>query len=318
MTEEDKTGGYKFAVAFLAASGSILYTIYNYTQNTPIHIHSYFAICLMIAGAVISIIGFFAYLFIKGYLMEAQCHSNAEGLNKLASRLYILSLLFFVLLTYWIIASFIRYNAPPEILKFSTITFLIISIFIVILIYINSYFSKKIPNEKSSSKKPSSKKKTLSEYIPAVFICIISIFLLCCVAFIFFCVVFYPPLHGHVEVDMASIHHKNDTQIPVLIQVTGPNTGLHAYLYKRISGNLSNISSIGPIEPIFVDPESDIEERNIESNDVLVGSYLGNGKYSVFINTTNLTTGYYELMCLRIGFYEKTCESKSFYLLNRS
>ena len=78
------------------------------------------------------------------------------------------------------------------------------------------------------------------------------------------------------------------------------------------------MSHIGPIEPIFLDPESDVEKCNIESNDILIISYLGNGKYSVFINTINLTTGYYELTCLRKGYYEKTRESKSFYLLNKS
>jgi len=67
MTEDDETGGYKFALALLAASGSILYLIYNYIQNTAIHLHSYYLICLMITGAAISLIGFLAYLFIKGY-----------------------------------------------------------------------------------------------------------------------------------------------------------------------------------------------------------------------------------------------------------
>ena len=120
---------------------------------------------------------------------------------------------------------------------------------------------------------------------------------------------------------MESIYYKNDTQIPVLIQVTGPNTGLFAILYKDIHGNrsnASNISFIGPIEPILLDLESDFEERKMVSNNILLGNYLGNGKYIIFINTTNLTTGYYELMCLRKAFYEKTCESKSFYLFNRS
>ena len=128
----------------------------------------------------------------------------------------------------------------------------------------------------------------------------------------------WSPFQGHVTIDMESVYYKNDTQIPVLIQVTGPNTGVFAIVYKDLSGTLSNIAYIGPIDPIFFDLESDIDERNIESNNILVGNYLGNGKYSVFINTINLTAGYYELTCLRKGYYEKTCESKSFYILNNS
>ena len=269
----------------------------------------------MIAGAAISLIGFLAYLFIKGYLMEAQGPANTEGLNKLASGLYIFSLLFFAILAYCTIVLFFENYAPTEILTIvKTVILVIIGLilFIVAFIYIYLHLSKKIPKETSPSEK-SSLKKILAGFFLAVVTLIIWILL-------WFCVVFYPPLHGHVEVDMESIHYKNDTQIPVLVQVTGPNTDLYVLLYKELPGKVkvSNISYIGPIEPIFADSESDIEERNIESNNVLVGNYLGNGKYSVFINTTNLTTGYYELMCLRIGFYEKTCESKSFYLLNRS
>jgi len=313
MTEEDKTGGYKFAVALLAASGSILYLIYNYIQNTAIHLHSYYLICLMITGAAISLIGFLAYLFIKGYLMEAQGSENTESLNKIASWLYIYSLLFFAFLVYGTIAFFFKNYTPTEILKVvETVILVTIGLFLFIFafVYIYLHLSNKIPKETSSSKKSSSNKKILAGFFLAVVTLLIWILL-------YLCVVFYPPLHGHVEVDMESIYYKNDTQISVLIQATGPNTGLLAVLYKELSGNLSNVSYIGPIEPIFVDSESNLEERNIESNNVLIGNYLGNGKYSVFIDTTNLTTGYYELTCLRIGFYEKTCESKSFYLLNR-
>ena len=122
------------------------------------------------------------------------------------------------------------------------------------------------------------------------------------------------PLQGHVTIDMESIYCKNDAQIPVLIQVTGPNTDLFVFLYKEISNNLSQISYIGPIEPTFLEPEHDIE---VISNNGLIGNSLGNGNYNVFINTTNLTTGYYEIACIRES-YCKTCEVKGFYLLNNS
>lgn len=317
MTEGDKTDGKKFALAFLAASGSILYAIYNNIQNVPINIDSYYVICLMIAGAVISIIGFLAYLLIKGYLMEAQCTADIEYLNKWASWLYRCSLLVFTMLACFAVLLFFTFNAPSEIQNFvkmiCSAIILLISLIIIILFisYIYLYLTKKIPNKTSSMNKCSLKKSDLAETILAMVIVIIWFLLL-------FCFLYFTPLQGHVEVDMESIHYKNDTQIPVLIQVTGPNTDLYAILYKELSGNLSNVSYIGPIEPIFLDLESGLEERKIVSNDILLGSYLGNGKYTVFINTTNLTMGYYELMCLRKNFYEETCESKGFYLLNRS
>jgi len=317
LTGDDKIDGNKFALAFLAASGSILYTIYNIIQNAPIAINSYLVICLMIAGAVISIIGFLAYLLIKGYLMEAQDTEVKEELNILASVLYKCSISVFALLACLIVVLFFEFNAPSEIKELiKMICWIIIGLFIIISVIIIIYQSltMKKQNKTSSMKKLSFEKRDLAGFILAVVVGIIWTLL-------FFCFVYYTPLQGHVDVDMESIHYKNDTQIPALIQVTGPNTGLYAFLYKELPDNVSNVSKIsfiGPIEPIFLDLESDWEERKIESNNILLSNYQGNGKYIVFINTTNLTTGYYELMCLRIAFYEKTCERKSFYLLNRS
>lgn len=109
---------------------------------------------------------------------------------------------------------------------------------------------------------------------------------------------------GDVQIDIGNIYYKNDTQIPVLIQVTGPNTGLYIELLKEQSNNLSRIAYIDYLEPQH--------NLKISSNNSLVGNTLDFGKYSVFINTTNLTTGYYELKCVRPG-YGGTYES--FYLL---
>lgn len=110
---------------------------------------------------------------------------------------------------------------------------------------------------------------------------------------------------GDVQIDIGNIHYKNDTQIPVLIQVTGPNTGLSIELLKEQSNNLSRIAYIDYLEPQH--------NLKISSNNNLVGNTLDFGKYSVFINTTNLTTGYYELKCVRPGYSRGTYES--FYLL---
>ena len=111
---------------------------------------------------------------------------------------------------------------------------------------------------------------------------------------------------GDVQIDIGNIHYKNDTQIPVFIQVTGPNTGLYVELLKEQSNNLSPIAYIDYLEP----------QHNLKfsSNNILVGNTLDFGKYSVFINTTNLTTGYYELKCVCPG-YSMWGTYESFYLL---
>ena len=320
-TEEEKNSGYKFAVAFLVATGSILYVIYDYIQNSPVSGHWYLVTCALIAGTFFSILGFLSYIFIEGYLVVVRDHIHTEYLNKIGTFLYKYSLLFII---FFIPGSMlvILMDTYPIIEKiFRAISYVIIVLFVIIVIIAIFFIilkkgKQKKPEPPTDQSRPFTKrlKDILLPIGGGVALSIFFVIFVCIVAFISS----WPPFQGHVTIYMESVHYKNDTQIPVLIQVTGPNTGVLAIVYKELSGTLSNISYIGPIEPIFIDPESDIEERNIESNNILVGNYLGNGKYSVFINTINLTTGYYELTCLRRGYYEKTCESKSFYLLNKS
>lgn len=316
MTEEDKNDGNKFALAFLAASGSILYTIYNIMQNAPINKDSFYLINLVVAGAIISIFGFIIYLLIKGYLMEVHSISNIDYLNKLASELYKGSIIIFAFFACIILCMFLELNVPSEIKKYINMIYCVViglSFFLMVIFYIKEVYLTK--NTKYKDWKFNKGDFALNKREFIVFFIGIVIFISLFLTFI--CVVLYAPLHGNVEVDMNSIHYKNDTHIPVLIQITGPNTGLYTILYQKLSDNMSSISHIGPIEPILLDLESDLEKHNIESNDILLGDYLGNGKYIVFINTTNLTEGYYELLCLRIGFYKES-EKKGFYLLNRS
>ena len=126
--------------------------------------------------------------------------------------------------------------------------------------------------------------------------------------------ILHSPLQGHVTVDMDSICYKDGTPIPVLIQVTGPNTGLSVYLSKEESGN--NLTQKDLIE--YLNPEHN-EKRTVsgDNNSILSGNALGDGKYSVFINTTNLPTGYYEIKSVRLKYTEKY-GVKGFYLLNNS
>jgi len=326
-TEEEKTSGYKFAAAFLVTTGSILYVIYGYIQNNPISGHWYLMTCSLIAGTFFSMLGFLSYIFIEGYFVVVRDHIHAEYLNKIGTFLYKYSLLFIVFFIPVSVLTILidTYEIIDIIFQIIFYFAVISSIAIIIIIGLFSIFKKYRPKKTkppTDQLRPFIKRIKLIEdiLVPVGWSVALTILFILFAALIFI-IASWSPFQGHVTIDMESVHYKNDTQIPVLIQVTGPNTGVFAIVYKELSGNLSTISYIGLIEPILIDSEgdiSDIEERKIESNNIMVGNYLGNGKYSVFINTTNLTTGYYELMCLRKGYYEKTCESKSFYLLNKS
>lgn len=301
--EEEKNGGYKFAVTFLISGVTILYTIYNYIQNTPIFLLPYYIICLAIAGLFYSMIVLFSYFLVKGFLMECQDPDTLKTLHNLVPKLYNHSLKSFTIsMLYTALITFV-YCIPPKILE-TVLVILIIILIIIILILIGYCIKKNITWEK-----PSLKKLNWAEFVQ----CALIVGGLC---FLLVCAVCFPPLQGHVTVDMESIYYKTDTQVPALVQVTGPNTNLSAFLHKGVSGNLSYVTHIISIEPTLLDIDT-LGKRSMESNDKLIGTYLGNGKYNLFINTTNLTTGYYELTCTRHVFYERY-DAKGFYLLNKS
>lgn len=131
-------------------------------------------------------------------------------------------------------------------------------------------------------------------------------------------IVFYSPLQGHVTMDMESICYKSDAEIPVLIQITGPDTNLSICLLKEESDHsLYEYDSITLISRYYH------SNKTVSGNQsVLLGKAIGSGKYNVFINTTNLSMGYYELVCTRHFFPSKFSakefkgSAKGFYLLN--
>ncbi|RZN16426.1 MAG: hypothetical protein EF812_00075 [Methanosarcinales archaeon] len=131
-----------------------------------------------------------------------------------------------------------------------------------------------------------------------------------------FPIVLNSPLQGHVTVDMDSICYKDGAPIPVLIQVTGPNTNLSINLSKESDHNLTLIDSI-ELKPEHNEKQTAYINKNSVLPGNLSGNALGEGKYSVFINTTNLTTGYYEIKSVRQKYTEKY-GVKGFYLLDNS
>ena len=324
MAEKDENDGYKFAITFLAASGSIFYATYNYLQNTPIRAESFCVLCFALTCVLISIICFLIYILIKGYLMDTKNGDSTKNLNrsaqvayKFALGFFTFSLIIFISILSYIVAHRFFTGLLQE-LGVAHIVLCCVSLFLSIItvslvyalvVYYRgehrswSYFSHLffIPVIKNA------------QVHGIILVGIVIIVLL-------FGVLNYTPFHGHVTIDMESVYYKNNTPIPVSIQVTGPNADIGVLLYTKNSSNSSALMSIlWGMEPDFFGQGSeDVLKRKLHSDNVSVGSYLGNGKYCVFINTTNLPIGYYELICIREGFWKETCEGKSFYLVNKN
>lgn len=113
-------------------------------------------------------------------------------------------------------------------------------------------------------------------------------------------------MQGHITTDMASIHDKNELLIPISVAITGPKNDFLINLSKGDSNHDINL-----IDSIEFKQIHDPNKMEFSKNSVLFGNEMQNGVYTIFINTTNLTEGYYELAI-------KPKYRKGFYLLNVS
>jgi len=306
--QSNETGGFKFAVTLLVALGTIVYVGYNYVRQTPLDINSYVFFCVLIPPALMLVICLLFYVLFKGYSMEvpdSKQKNQRNRLNDLSSTIYRMSLLMFAMLFIFMLYVTTLVLVSPKIGKFTEwcILFLII-IGIVPSLVVYWLLNK---NKKSRLKQ----KSVWINYItPGATVLLLSMLFWLAV---FPSVVDFTPLQGHVTVDMESICYKNDTPIPVLIHVTGPNTVLSICLVKEESNH--NLEGIDKIK--YLEPERNTTKTVSGENSTLVGNALNYGTYNVFINTTNLSAGYYELVCKRPK-YEKTYGARGFYLLNSS
>ena len=134
-TQSNESDGFKFAVTLLAALGTIIYTAFTYLQNTAVDIYWYAFICGLISVSVILVFGLLFYVFIRGYLMGVH-NAKQEVLERLASRVYYITLSTFMFLLAFILLAFTwaylkKFQSTPSI--WVVVTVLIIIIFAVYL-----------------------------------------------------------------------------------------------------------------------------------------------------------------------------------------
>jgi ABC-type transport system involved in multi-copper enzyme maturation permease subunit len=112
---------------------------------------------------------------------------------------------------------------------------------------------------------------------------------------------------SNIEIEMNSIYEHDYSLIPISVKVTGFNNDLFVGLFQENeSYNLNMIEEKQiPINTV---------DRMVEHGDYLIGNYLNAGNYVVYINTTGLENGYYEI-CFNVASTSKT-QSKGFYLVD--
>ena len=331
----EKTDGFKFAVTALTAIGTSLFVVNNFFQNNAVDVKYYAPTVALISNALILVLFLLFYIFIKGVLMEfpSSTYPNLKTLySTLASFIYSIAFLLFLMtftLVFWSVFFIgLRFDFYTDyfILSFSLISSLILGFPNIKQVsehlefpefkseYLDSLFEKAL-NKLGLGPINTKLKKHEQEINESVniFLIFILLFFIGLVLLIYLIpMVSISPLQGQVTINIDTINHKNNAVIPVTIQLTGPNSGFSVNLSKKSNGSgFISIDSIPNLEPYH-----NLTNVTLGDKSIIFGNSLENGKYNVFINTTNLMEGYYELRATRI-FYEKT-DVKGFYLLNAS
>ena len=294
MAKNEEKNGFKFALTILAVYGTILLTTINYYETTAVDIKDHGLICTIITTISTSLLFLLLYIFLKGYSLEFK-HMYPyleKHHDSFASVIYLLSFLIFLTLILFIIFITIFNKIGIELTDFISYLMVLISLSISIK------FGLPFNSEK------------IFQFLCAF--AVAGIFWLFLFSFIFAL-----PL-GHINIDMENIYSKKDTPIPVSIRITGPNTPISIKLYEE-SDRLSNQQNFLNVSDLIKLNPREFKSSNYYlygNNSILIGNSLGNGEYNIFINTTNLNEGFYELECVT-SFDEKN-NVKGFYLINSS
>ena len=323
--------GFKFAVTLLAIFGSIFYYIYIYFKNEVVSFYIYFTISLLICIITIMIIALILYFLIKGYSFEVQGSTQKKILNEIASKIYLFIFLVFIFLfppSFGCLIFFTFADIQEQSFLFlyylmicAGFSLLFIDAAAVKLFFdikerykiLNIFGFKNKLNKKENrleiindfSKMIFSLKDYLSKYIFKYFL--IFILTVCGLYYIFFILIpsmsFIPifVFNGHINVDVENIHQKNDIMIPVKIQVTGMDDPITVGLFKVVPNNSIPIAKIEHLGTQLIDNQNGnfreifANVSDFKNDNCLLGNALGSGKYILFINTTNLSIGYYKL-----------------------
>lgn len=299
MRENDESGGFKFAIALLTAFGTIVFVSYNYFQNNAVSNNLYAIIVGVITALLTSSILLIAYIFVKGYSIEVQSPAKKTWEN---FALYIYTVTFQVgaMVLLLIIGIFLLISTLPYWAITITVYLLVVIFSYLFFDKLKSNFLKFLDRLKLDRLKLSSEE---GEKITIIFIILIVLSV--------WGSQYIPMLgymQGHVTIEMNNIYYKNGEPIPLSIEVTGRNGKTSIELYQL---NLTN-----PIATLELETEHNSSKNLNRENSTLIGNAFFSGKYYVFINTTELREGYYELVYTRPRDGYKY--GKSFYLLNAS
>jgi hypothetical protein len=279
--KDKKYGSFEFTLTFIVFTFTVLYKIYDFSANNPIP--KGFSVLIIPFSYFIGItfVFMFVSLLMKATSLGFNSEKQSEYFDTYATDCYlagcscgILCLIYLTVFLVLFIAKILLADIIIHLLSISDSTFVdaqntLSVIIMIIIVYV--YFSKNI-SEKIFSK--------IQHNMFYLTIC--GSFVAAVLMFIFLNI-------GNITVEMNDIYSKQNEEIPIQITTTGVQ-------YNDVVINLSgtdNMNNLESIDSIKIKSTSDRDK--MISGKYLTGNNLDWGKFKVYINSKNLTKGYYEL-----------------------
>lgn len=107
-----------------------------------------------------------------------------------------------------------------------------------------------------------------------------------------------------IDIEMEHISELDQTLIPIKVKVNGVNGDLQLQLFNNSSNYFSD-----KVTTVSFDIK---KPYDVQGNKIISGTYLGDGKYEFYLNTTYLKADYYAIKIQSVRAVERT----TFYLVN--
>lgn len=334
---------FEFSIALLASFSYMFSVIYNYTNTHTINLDLYETIVLCASAISVFIVVLLMYILFKMLVMEApnnikeQIEHFSSILYNIASLFALISLLLCIsiILIYF---KYITYSITIFSIGFIVITLIWFSYFfnakkasviylsIIIALYLITKLTELYPtaslvisflilialvpilyvfkeNEMIQNPKQHMKLMTLSIFIPFLIILLIALMIL-------FASMFntLPFLHGELDIEMDNVYIAGENPIPFMVHVTGPISTMDINLNK-----IESDYNVSQIDYMMIGATNHSLNVSYSEKKYLVGNAANAGCYEIFINSSNISSGYYKIECKRPQFSNEYTE-KTFIL----
>jgi len=280
--KNEDSNGFKFALTIIISAATIFITLISYLQNNPLPLEFALIVFSTMSLCLILILIFLLYVFLKGLSFEASSESK-DFITKMASIMYLFNYYFIIIYLPLVVACLIFI-----IMKSNNIFIFAIILFLESLII--WYFNSKLSPIK------------LPRFL--IFILFISCIFIWVISSAITTVLFQ--YDNPTEIDVKDIYHDVDI-IPINLKIKdGINDNISISLMQESADN--SLQEIDSFRILFLDNQTYHGKR-------MFGNSNNYGKYSVYISTNNLTTGYYELFVQKEEFLNYPSK-KGFYFIN--